>query len=140
MEASMGPHFFKCGKTTKGSESGNSFRASMGPHFFKCGKLVSSGGVYIGRVCFNGAALFQVRKGEQASKRASWQASLQWGRTFSSAERWDDGDWKRDFILLQWGRTFSSAERAGRLFPVGLFSAASMGPHFFKCGKHRRRR
>ena len=86
--------------------------------------------------CFNGAALFQVRK--------DW-----WGSSIS-----------RRAPVLQWGRTLSSAERSAiRPVPVrlhyrfngaALFQVrkeergeggktarpmASMGPHSFKCGK-----
>ena len=35
----------------------------MGPHFFKCGKSKSSESKVFARRRFNGAALFQVRKG-----------------------------------------------------------------------------
>ena len=38
-------------------------------------------------------------------------------------------------IVLQWGRTFSSAERASLPATFMGVSRASMGPHFFKCGK-----
>ena len=34
----------------------------MGPHFFKCGKQISAKAEGAGWKCFNGAALFQVRK------------------------------------------------------------------------------
>ena len=205
----------------------------MGPHFFKCGKILSRRSSTASDACFNGAALFQVRKEEteyrsavrkrQASmgphffkcgkslrQRAErhWKCKLQWGRTFSSAEsyagrwktvvKWTTLQWGRTFssaerryssrieritqplqwgrtfssaerpwrgfssscnVKLQWGRTFSSAEREeprairerrtklqwGRTFSsaesfwiVVNYAAgnpASMGPHFFKCGK-----
>ncbi len=37
----------------------------MGPHSFKCGKFLRKGVILIGVMSFNGAALFQVRKGWQ---------------------------------------------------------------------------
>ena len=38
-KASMGPHFFKCGKIAFAVYLGIELFASMGPHFFKCGKV-----------------------------------------------------------------------------------------------------
>ena len=60
---------------------------------------------------FNGAALFQVRKGLAFYLDRFFRESLQWGRTLSSAE--------------------SCSPRRGD--NSGLI--ASMGPHSFKCGK-----
>ena len=61
--ASMGPHFFKCGKRVGAQSHHPPAVASMGPHFFKCGKI------------------------KKESQQALVQSALQWGRTFSSAER-----------------------------------------------------
>ena len=110
--ASMGPHFFKCGKITahttpmqsmKKLQWGRTFssaenpltppnktstcRASMGPHFFKCGKSFIALTLRWMIINFNGAALFQVRKNDREPSRNSMCARLQWGRTFSSAEK-----------------------------------------------------
>ena len=85
--ASMGPHFFKCGKARFLMVSSLALRASMGPHFFKCGKV------------------------------APPNLSVP------------------DFFQLQWGRTFSSAERNAPPRTATHPNHASMGPHFFKCGK-----
>ena len=85
--ASMGPHFFKCGKKRAQARTRARLRgfngaalfqvrkvgldrrrrrpyhqASMGPHFFKCGKPANPPTWKIAYSCFNGAALFQVRK------------------------------------------------------------------------------
>ena len=161
--------------------------ASMGPHFFKCGKLYQRRENQTIRNCFNGAALFQVRKGRlprQAEKALTSRFNgaalfqvrkafsygddsivprwLQWGRTFSSAERRENKGEQSATPSLQWGRTFSSAEstiphrllgdgpnsfNGAALFQVrkeGNYGRrqkehrlASMGPHFFKCGKPR---
>ena len=62
----------------------------MGPHFFKCGKK------------------------NRAEISSTIDALLQWGRTFSSAEKNPTGaewGWR---LNLQWGRTFSSAEKSSR--------------------------
>ena len=110
-------------------------QASMGPHFFKCGKASCADRLTHSEPSFNGAALFQVRKA--ALLRGDWWHSekLQWGRTFSSAESKTAAITMKDMDLLQWGRTFSSAEsREARRHLPGV-SSASMGPHFFKCGK-----
>ena len=136
LAASMGPHFFKCGKWQGLRMAGYSGTgASMGPHFFKCGnqnlshKFVPNKKLQWGRtfssaenrrqtrhhrasISFNGAALFQVRKNQRNTH----------GR-FGVAR-------------LQWGRTFSSAEKRQEVRHVPCFRGpASMGPHFFKCGK-----
>ena len=66
-EASMGPHFFKCGKCIREEGHCLSFNASMGPHFFKCGKEFERFFGFRPTKCFNGAALFQVRKGPQVA-------------------------------------------------------------------------
>ena len=59
---------------------------------------------------------------------------LQWGRTFSSADNATKLVATKLVATLQWGRTFSSADNWGN-FPDGTIRpVASMGPHFFKCG------
>ena len=108
----------------------------MGPHFFKCGKRSGTNASSVTGFGFNGAALFQVRKVQVIREQGFRAASLQWGRTFSSAERSDtffrplydrlrfngaalfqvrkalaQPGRPTPFYLLQWGRTFSSAER-----------------------------
>ena len=60
--ASMGPHSFKCGKSVVLKSTPFAPRASMGPHSFKCGKRPSLVSGPNWNLCFNGAALFQVRK------------------------------------------------------------------------------
>ena len=68
--ASMGPHFFKCGKNKMMTNNISDWiAASMGPHFFKCGKI---------------------RSGSSCEPRPQ---RLQWGRTFSSAERREREQW-----------------------------------------------
>ena len=106
------------GRTFSSAESERPFcianngqQASMGPHFFKCGKGSNTTLVPAWTPCFNGAALFQVRKGRPIF------SLLIIGN------------------LLQWGRTFSSAESGSRRDVGAGWRRASMGPHFFKCGK-----
>ena len=63
---SMGPHFFKCGNKAILCLDADDAGTSMGPHFFKCGNL---GNQPLGNQPlsdFNGAALFQVRKYDNA--------------------------------------------------------------------------
>ena len=110
--ASMGPHFFKCGKMPKADQQRHRVYASMGPHFFKCGKIPQIAARFFAILGFNGAALFQVRKNG------------------------DDLTAKINAIELQWGRTFSSAEKEERKDNDYKDGRASMGPHFFKCGKN----
>ena len=133
----MGPHFFKCGKQCSKVSGKVKFSSSMGPHFFKCGKE------------------------HGLEKQTRWHSSLQWGRTFSSAERsvgltrmalpplFFNGAAlfqvrkvgapllaRLRVIFLQWGRTFSSAESRSKRSKRRRLGRSSMGPHFFKCGKH----
>ena len=109
--SSMGPHFFKCGKSARlGAASyalplqwGRTFSSAEsepwsgtnsdlvilfnGAALFQVRKAImpSGSGGFFYRF-FNGAALFQVRK-EIPPLPAGWRAvDLQWGRTFSSAE------------------------------------------------------
>ena len=75
-ESSLGPIY-----------SSTNWSASMGPHSFKCGKLVCAGLCFLSPpACFNGAALFQVRKAVGPLATPNTHLSLQWGRTLSSAE------------------------------------------------------
>ena len=79
---------------------------------------------------FNGAALFQVRKDKGAKLQDIWTDMLQWGRTFSSAERSRPLKVQRMDGELQWGRTFSSAESrhlppSGRS-PITRFNGAAL--------------
>ena len=83
----------------------------MGPHFFKCGKLTLLDLSLILYLRFNGAALFQVRKADDLAMPLT------------------------AILELQWGRTFSSAESRSRMHQDNQTKIASMGPHFFKCGK-----
>ena len=180
----MGPHFFKCGKFERPVNNRRDDKASMGPHFFKCGKKNQLGSQPLSLPRFNGAALFQVRKKFAVCRLFVCRLLLQWGRTFSSAEKCllarsstrvnrasmgphffkcGKPKWRnkggRGRPALQWGRTFSSAEKTSAAFCLCLrdrlqwgrtFSSAekfieqnekiiqgiaSMGPHFFKCGK-----
>ena len=131
----MGPHFFKCGKWRQSANRLPSGSASMGPHFFKCGKRtrLRKYGALTAR--FNGAALFQVRKVLFTTLRIACQQRLQWGRTFSSAE---SAALMRRFNLVV--SSFNGAAlfqvRKDRESSVPPQTApASMGPHFFKCGK-----
>ena len=87
--------------------------ASMGPHSFKCGSVNSIYSRWSPHICFNGAALFQVRKSEN------------WAPTVSAT------------VGLQWGRTLSSAEVSNSNFLLISSILASMGPHSFKCGSDR---
>ena len=156
------------GRTFSSAESSTSAgdpqphdRASMGPHFFKCGKHSPASHSKRHNLGFNGAALFQVRKGRSTSQKLQDYWELQWGRTFSSAERRAMASAGETFFArfngaalfqvrkdqmadcrvdrrrgrLQWGRTFSSAESLNLSSLLCVLQLASMGPHFFKCGK-----
>ena len=97
----------------------------MGPHFFKCGKRIETREFPPGSSGFNGAALFQVRKDFSETTIIPTFLQLQWGRTFSSAERNSNDPTNEDALRLQWGRTFSSAESS-----VFEFSVRTSEPRF----------
>ena len=134
--ASMGPHFFKCGKGCRAPrlpqkpgalQWGRTFssaerfscrgrnsvlrRASMGPHFFKCGKSIDQKNKLRVRARFNGAALFQVRKVcvTATCDKAVTLASMG-PHFFKCGKNVVAGFCLHVFYQLQWGRTFSSAE------------------------------
>ena len=161
--ASMGPHSFKCGKTTAEPTAANRMRRFNGAALFQVrkeqirianskmhafmlqwGRTLSSAerldflrcGGYI--LSFNGAALFQVRKAGIDARQQINKDMLQWGRTLSSAERLHALDLAAVLVdTLQWGRTLSSAERTNLRTRRDRRVRASMGPHSFKCGKFR---
>ena len=84
----------------------------MGPHFFKCGKGTTVMLVMASPVRgFNGAALFQVRK------------------VHNGLSNHDTGGGFNGAALFQ--------VRKGNLDTACFYNTqiASMGPHFFKCGK-----
>ena len=106
-------------------------------------------------LCFNGAALFQVRKLIKIGNVHYLGIRLQWGRTFSSAEtfpiRWTQNrsplgfngaalfQVRKRFGLfrggalaywLQWGRTFSSAETSQTTRPLQSATPLQWGRTF----------
>ena len=112
--ASMGPHFFKCGKSKYTPAPTSSARELQWGRTFSSAERWKKGNLCgVLCFCFNGAALFQVRKGMNPAAHVL------------------------HVFVLQWGRTFSSAERPPPLNQEATRRSASMGPHFFKCGKRR---
>ena len=106
----------------------------MGPHFFKCGKVLTALQSKPIRVLQWGRTFSSAESGKTIYSRIELKP-LQWGRTFSSAESFSNFFRIQPTLQLQWGRTFSSAERRPLLVFQSFVSVASMGPHFFKCGK-----
>src|SRR5665213_2051143 len=108
--ASMGPHFYECGREYRQRRRLPDAGASMGPHFYECGRRL---------VTFQSSL---VRK-------------LQWGRTCMSAEGTKAIPMTTRIYLLQWGRTCMSAEGQSPDSPVMSTRCASMGPHLYECGR-----
>ena len=106
----MGPHFFKCGKASPLAKPDKSRVGFNGAALFQVRKGFLISPIDWGIARFNGAALFQVRKGDDELTVRGFYIKLQWGRTFSSAERKLDSVSSVLASKLQWGRTFSSAE------------------------------
>ena len=162
----MGPHSFKCGKRTNELVHRLLCGASMGPHSFKCGKLESiscgqteESALQWGRTLssaerngksskengktfrFNGAALFQVRKGYRwasgdcAGLGASMGPhSFKCGKNNGAPAVADPTFWSFNGAAL-----FQVRKVTEEVFVPARPDAASMGPHSFKCGKARRR-
>ena len=136
--------------------------ASMGPHSFKCGKACRLPIIQAASNCFNGAALFQVRKAgytlpPNALKKIASMGphSFKCGKPFllgflfimqtcfNGAALFQVRKENRMLILCQLGLSFNGAA----LFQVRKAACssihwrslvgASMGPHSFKCGKQR---
>ena len=133
--ASMGPHSFKCGSIMICPVNEKGRDASMGPHSFKCGSCFSIFIPCLFVLCFNGAALFQVRKLAPPAESPTQRAELQWGRTLSSAE-------VRGYIhhndlpaeCFNGAALFQVRKSPNRQTASQRSSGASMGPHSFKCG------
>ena len=85
--------------------------------------------------CFNGAALFQVRKTQVDENTAGKFVELQWGRTFSSAEKPPTLVGFQKSLIASMGPHFFKCGKNCARIQHGLTDGASMGPHFFKCGK-----
>ena len=155
-----GRTFSSAERQKKRQQAAKKSRASMGPHFFKCGKRSRTKVIIMSKISFNGAALFQVRKGQLSSLTALFTALLQWGRTFSSAESSDVKTAMKTklsgfngaalFQVRKVGEcklnnTMKTSFNGAALFQVRkggrnlggrvIKRRASMGPHFFKCGK-----
>ena len=108
----------------------------MGPHSFKCGSagiLHTFSGIF---PCFNGAALFQVRK-FHIQRIPSVKLPCFNGAALFQVRKFE---YFKDIVnqnpMLQWGRTLSSAEVSQSLNHHSGRSVASMGPHSFKCGSN----
>ena len=61
--------------------------ASMGPHFFKCGKGKYEVTAEFAEVKLQWGRTFSSAESKPAKPSQLWRNLLQWGRTFSSAER-----------------------------------------------------
>ena len=106
-----GAALFQVRKDPKERKTNDHTRASMGPHFFKCGK--QKGGTHKARARrgFNGAALFQVRKERIRARSRPSDSSFNGAALFQVRKEMIHQRIKSIRNLLQWGRTFSSAER-----------------------------
>src|SRR5579872_7041384 len=82
----------------------------MGPRFFNRGKVARPPPKTGPTNSFNGAAIFQSRKGPPLRPNRRLQRRLQWGRDFSIAERMITYSRRLGISWLQWGRDFSIAE------------------------------
>ena len=86
--------------------------------------------------CFNGAAVFQPRKAAARVASSSADCRLQWGRGLSTAERYASKGSSGMSARLQWGRGLSTAESSPASGTGKTGGKASMGPRSFNRGKH----
>ncbi len=134
--ASMGPHSFKCGKSLRCARQPIAEQASMGPHSFKCGKF--SARLYGARShkCFNGAALFQVRKDDE-KVRTKWRdcrASMG-PHSFKCGKHTPTSKLYLELLSFNGAALFQVRKATPRAADARIIENASMGPHSFKCGK-----
>ena len=91
---------------------------------------------HVRRNCFNGAALFQVRKADTQDWHCFAGCGLQWGRTFSSAESTSAAETScQAFSGFNGAALFQVRKVNYSEQAIVACRQASMGPHFFKCGK-----
>ena len=109
----------------------------MGPHFFKCGNVRSLYSAIKTPRCFNGAALFQVRKHFQNIASDASDASFNGAALFQVRKHPVQALDHLCGILASMGPHFFKCGNnwVNADFFYGL--QASMGPHFFKCGNKR---
>ena len=133
----MGPHSFKCGKQICRTDCRPSSPSFNGAALFQVRKGPScTPGANPGSPSFNGAALFQVRKASRGDMRGKQSAARFNGAALFQVRKGTTTSTERwGGTWLQWGRTLSSAERLDAALILDRRRHASMGPHSFKCGK-----
>ena len=112
----------------------------MGPHSFKCGSYLAKPQLSCKKSCFNGAALFQVRKCARSTESTDRIPRFNGAALFQVRKSFLNEKSRNRKLGLQWGRTLSSAEVAISPPVASPPANASMGPHSFKCGSSYRRR
>ena len=134
--ASMGPHSFKCGSKVSLSHRHLSISASMGPHSFKCGSSERRPGVDSRFTCFNGAALFQVRK----LPLYFHNSEKNWGFNGAALFQVRKSGISLAGIFMKAGfngaALFQVRKYLRRNKSATIIGLASMGPHSFKCGSN----
>src|SRR5579872_2132427 len=130
----MGPRFFNRGKGERNCHICGQYIGFNGAAIFQSRKGLwypSGTGSVDG---FNGAAIFQSRKGCVVSWMSVLSDPLQWGRDFSIAERPSARDDAPNTDWLQWGRDFSIAERWNGQ-PLAIGDAGFNGAAIFQSRK-----
>ena len=133
--ASMGPRSFNRGKQRLDPAGGRGPDASMGPRSFNRGKRRQGYRGVPDYGSFNGASVFQPRKGHDHFGDVENLHALQWGLGLSTEEStWRD--WIGNMRLrLQWGLGLSTEESGPPDKGRQLSEEASMGPRSFNRGK-----
>ena len=107
----------------------------MGPHSFKCGKSIPSILTTTSFKLFNGAALFQVRKGDNLAFIIPIAIDFNGAALFQVRKAPCRRRLSRRRLATSMGPHSFKCGKLPPLSPEFVWDATSMGPHSFKCGK-----
>ena len=135
ISASMGPHFFKCGKNESEAGLGGFWPCFNGAALFQVRKVHRRLYVRFPRHSFNGAALFQVRKVTIVNISLPFTSGASMGPHFFKCGKWHSINRVAMKTRASMGPHFFKCGKTPRYPRYPRYPPASMGPHFFKCGK-----
>ena len=134
--ASMGPRFFNRGRKVRQLRQVDLFAVLQWGLGFSTEEGGGKKTIATSRnVGFNGASVFQPRKGDFQEGDRVGLAELQWGLGFSTEEGLRYVDTVDVHHLLQWGLGFSTEEGFRSVVLAKPVGSASMGPRFFNRGR-----
>ena len=136
IRASMGPHFFKCGKPGNHWRVPDDNMSFNGAALFQVRKVIPAAFPFFAKQSFNGAALFQVRKEISKPLWSAWRFRFNGAALFQVRKEVDLVDRLLELAIASMGpHFFKCGKQTGGRLLARQVDSASMGPHFFKCGK-----